>query len=224
MAIKTAIKFVFGNAKLAKGKYKIVGFGIPADLDFIDGRRKRNTCPGAKDCRDVCFAKQGMFLFKNVKAARKTALDQTLNEDFVSLAIADLTKLAKNGYNVVRVHDSGDFYSQEYLNKWYAIAKAMPNLVFYAYTKSFALDLWTGKPDNFRLIQSLGGRWDSRIDLSKPHSRIFTDHNVRIANGYVDGNVSDEPAIEGQVKIGLVYHGNRNMTGEQKQKFSLPVL
>jgi len=224
MASKTVIKFVLGNAKLGKGKYKIVGFGIPADYNFNDGKRNRNTCAGAKDCRDVCYAKQGMYLFSNVKAARNKALEQTLDSGFVTLAIADLTKLAKNGYNVVRVHDSGDFYSQEYLNKWYSIAKALPNLVFYAYTKALNLDLWKDKPSNFRLIQSLGGRWDSKIDLSKPHSRIFTDHNVRIANGYVDGNVSDEPAFEGEVKIGLVYHGNRNMNNEQKQKFSLPVV
>lgn len=224
MTIKTAIKFIFGNAKLLKGKYKIVGFGIPADVDFIDGSRKRNTCAGAKDCRSVCYAKQGMYLFSNVKAARNKALEQTLRSDFVSLAIADLEKLSRKGFNVVRIHDSGDFYSQAYLDKWHAIARALPNLVFYAYTKSLNLDLWTGKPDNFRLIQSLGGRWDRKIDLAKPHSRIFTDHDVRIANGYVDGNVSDEPAIEGEVKIGLVYHGTRNLTGEQKVKFSLPVV
>ena len=40
-----------GNAKLLKtsgGEYRVVGFGLPADVDFVgvDGE-KRNTCPGA---------------------------------------------------------------------------------------------------------------------------------------------------------------------------------
>ena len=36
----------------------------------------------------------------------------------------------------VRVHDSGDFYSPKYLNKWVDIATQNKDVIFYAYTKS----------------------------------------------------------------------------------------
>ena len=228
--MKNTIKFVTGNSKLNKftsvngNEYRIVGFGIPADLDFNDNGKHRNTCAGAKDCRSVCYAKQGMYNFSNVKKARMEALEQTLAADFVEKSIAGLTKFAKSKFNVVRVHDSGDFYSQEYLEKWYAIAAAVPQMKFYAYTKALNLDLWTNKPDNFQIVQSLGGVWDKRVDVSKPHSRIFVSEEERIAAGYVDGNLHDGFAIEGFVNIGLVYHGNKNMSTQDKAKFSLPVV
>jgi hypothetical protein len=227
--VKTINKFVTGNTKLNKitgegGAYQIIGFGIPADLDFKDGKRKRNTCPGADHCREVCYAKQGMYRFNNVKVARQKALDATMDVNFVETMIEDLTKFFKKGINTVRVHDSGDFYSQEYLDKWYSIASQMPWMKFYAYTKALNLDLFTNKPDNFQIIQSLGGRWDRKIDLTKPHSRIFTNDEARIANGYVDGNINDAPAIDGVVKIGLVYHGGKNLDETQKTRYNLPVL
>ena len=36
----------------------------------------------------------------------------------------------------VRVHDSGDYYSKEYLLKWFEIAKKMPDIKFYSYTNN----------------------------------------------------------------------------------------
>jgi hypothetical protein len=92
-------------------------------------------------------------------------------------------------------------------------------MTFYAYTKSMHLDL-TGAPANFKVTQSLGGKHDALVNLGKPHSRIFSTDDDRIAAGYVDGNVDDSPAIEGVVSIGLVYHGVKNLTPAQKKFFS----
>ena len=69
-------------------------------------------------------------------------------------------------------------------------------------------------------MQSLGGKYDDRVNLDRPHSRIFSDDNARVAAGYVDGNVDDMPAINGDIKIGLVYHGTKNLTPAQKDFFS----
>lgn len=209
------------NEKLAKtsgGFYNVVGFGLPADHTFLDANLvERNTCPGALACRAVCFAKQGRYVQKNVKGARAFNLAFTQSDGFVAGIIADLNRM--RSVNTVRIHDSGDFYSQEYFNKWCEIARALPRLTFYAYTKSLHLDL-DGAPDNFKVTQSLGGKHDASVDLSRPHSRIFADDDARIAAGYVDGNVSDAPAIQGLVQIGLVYHGQRHLTPAQKKFFS----
>jgi len=215
------LKWSNGNEKLNKdngGVYRILGFGIPADYDFQLNGEKANTCPGALACRAVCFAKQGRYAMPNVIAARQHNLMMSLSADFVDMVIADLKRFRK--VNTIRVHDSGDFYNAEYYAKWCDIAKAMPHLTFYAYTKTINMDLWGNKPANLIITQSLGGKHDSLVNLNMPHSRIFADDAARINAGYVDGNVNDVPAIEGIVRIGLVYHGQRNLTDAQKKYFA----
>jgi hypothetical protein len=125
----------------------------------------------------------------------------------------------RRSYNTIRVHDAGDFYSQEYFAKWCEIARALPDHTVYAYTKALDLDLWTDKPDNFQVVQSLGGIFDRAVDMNRSHSRIFASHEAREAAGYVDGNVNDIPAIEGVTRIGLVYHGTRKLTLPQARYF-----
>jgi hypothetical protein len=214
------LQWILGNAKLQKtsgGEFgRVVGFGIPADTDIeIDGRNF-NTCPGALACRGVCYAKQGAYLWASTVAARKRSLDQTLTDTFAADAIADLQ--AMRGVGVVRIHDSGDFYSQKYLDAWCDIARALPSIIFYAYTKSLHLN-FNGAPTNLRITQSLGGKFDNLVQLGKPHSRIFSTDEARVAAGYVDGNESDAPAIKGLVQIGLVYHGNKKLTDAQSRFF-----
>jgi len=209
------------NEKLVKtqgtGAYNIVGFGLPADYNFLDVNLvRRNTCPGALACRAVCYAKQGGYRYPASKAARAHNLALSQQDAFVSLVVADLKRM--RAANTVRIHDSGDFYSQEYFNKWCDIARALPYLTFYAYTKSLTLDL-SGAPENFKVTQSLGGKHDNLVNLGKPHSRIFTSHDDRERAGYVDGNLTDAYAIEGEQKIGLVYHGGKNLTEGQKKYF-----
>lgn len=208
------------NEKLEKtsglGTYNIVGFGLPADYDFERDGVKYNTCPGALACRGVCYAKQGGYRFPDSIAARSHNLAFSQTDGFVAGIVSDLKRFRKA--NTVRIHDSGDFYSQEYFDKWCAIANALPHLTFYAYTKSLTLDL-AAAPANLKVTQSLGGKYDASVDLDAPHSRIFSDHDARLAAGYVDGNLSDEPAIQGLIKIGLVYHGNKNLTESQKVYF-----
>lgn len=214
------LQWIKGNAKLQKtsgGDFgRVVGWGIPADYEFqVDGVGL-NTCVGALACRGVCYAKQGAYLWASTVAARKRALDQTLSPTFTADAIADLQ--AMRGVGVVRIHDSGDFYSQRYLDAWCEIARALPSLIFYAYTKSLHLS-FDGVPPNLRITQSLGGKFDHLVQLGKPHSRIFATDEARIAAGYVDGNASDAPAIQGLVQIGLTYHGNKKLTDAQSRFF-----
>lgn len=214
-----AISLSKGNAKLVKTsgeEYKVIGFGIPADHNFESLGQTVNTCPGATACRSVCYAKQGRYLMPNVMQARQDNLSESLKETFVADMIQSLTKA--RSYNVVRIHDSGDFYSQSYLDKWSAIARALPTKVFYAYTKAHHLS-FANIPNNLRIVRSLGGRWDKLVDLTQSHSRIFSSEQARVDAGYVDGNINDIPAIEGIVKIGLVYHGTRKLTEAQTAYF-----
>jgi prepilin-type processing-associated H-X9-DG protein len=221
MAKAFNIKWTKGNEKLQKdngGTYNIIGFGIPADYDFQHNGETVNTCPSALACRAVCYAKQGRYAMPNVIAARQHNLEMSQNPYFVDFVVADLERMRK--VNTVRIHDSGDFYDQEYYDKWCAIATMLPEITFYAYTKTVNMDLWSHKPDNLKITQSLGGKHDENVNLDMPHSRIFATHEDRVNAGYVDGNVNDVPAIEGLVQIGLVYHGQRKLTDSQKRYFA----
>lgn len=211
-----------GNSKLVKtngqGEYKILSFGLPADYDAVLMGERINTCPGAQACRGVCYAKQGRYMMPNVYNARMNNLRASVLPGFVDNVVAEIKR--RRTYNTIRIHDSGDFYSQEYYNRWCDIARALPDHTFYAYTKSMHLDLYSNKPSNLRIVQSLGGKHDKLVNMSQPHSRIFSSDDARIAAAYVDGNVNDLPAIEGDLCIGLVYHGVRRLTVAQSKFFS----
>mgnify|MGYP003651091496 FL=1 len=108
----------------------------------------------------------------------------------------------------VRIHDSGDFYSPEYLNKWVTIAKQNKNVIFYAYTKSikfFTEGLIV--PTNLKIIFSEGSKIDNLIDVKKHrHARIFKDVATLLNEGYIDASSNDLQAITDNKKVGLVYH------------------
>lgn len=211
----------FGNSKLEKtgkalGK-RIAAFNLPPDFAFTDSSGKaQNTCPGALACRAVCYAKQGRLAMPAAVNVRRTNLEAAQSSTFVVDMVQALTA---SRTNIVRVHDSGDFFSQAYVDAWVAIATACPDVTFYAYTKSLHLD-FARMPGNFRIVQSIGGKYDTRLDPDFPHSRIFSSDAARIAAGYVDGNADDRPAIEGLVQIGLVYHGTKKLTPAQAAYFS----
>jgi hypothetical protein len=215
------LQWIKGNKKLQKTAGidgRVVGWGIPADHNFRgrDGAIL-NTCLGALACRGVCYAKQGAYLWRSTVNARNKSLAQTMSDTFVADAIADLGRMRKVA--AVRIHDSGDFYSQEYLDSWSAIAAAFPKIIFYAYTKSLHLD-FSALPSNFRVTQSLGGKFDGLVKLGKSHARIFATDEARVAAGYIDGMINDRPALDGLVKIGLVYHGNKKLTTAQSNFFA----
>jgi hypothetical protein len=85
-------------------------------------------CPG-------CYAAKAQVRFPTtVVPSRLTKFEASKQDDFVTRIVQEL-KQTKKVYNYVRVHSSGEFYSQEYINKWVTIAKQLPNVTFYAFTK-----------------------------------------------------------------------------------------
>ena len=198
--------------------YRVVSFNLPAGGYEVEGK-SYITCPGADACLALCYARQGTFLFKGSKRVRidnhqlllTTHVTHGLQGviDILDEAVKSVTKTVA----VIRLHDSGDFFKKWYVEAWVEVIKRHPNILFYAYTKSFPMFKGIDLPSNFRVTYSFGGKWDKKID--GPNSRIFPTLDDRIKAGYVDGNDSDMPAILGEHNIGLVYHGVKNPTDEQ---------
>jgi hypothetical protein len=53
-----------------------------------------------------------------------------------------------------RIHVSGDFFNQSYLNRWMSFAEEFPHINFMAFTKMFDLD-YRGRPKNLKIIWSV---------------------------------------------------------------------
>jgi hypothetical protein len=190
------------------GGVKVYNFGIPA----FRSSTGLMTCPMAGACAAGCYAKSGAYLWGTVKNAYEKRLEATLATDFVDQVSAELERILKSTKTVVvRIHDSGDFYSMEYFKKWLTIMAKYPDVQFYAYTKMVKMLKGSKIPANFTLIFSMGGKQDSLIEMnSDRHSRVFNTLKELKLAGYVDTSKNDLLAIGKNKKIGLVYHGAKS--------------
>lgn len=80
-----------------------------------------------------CYARKAEKCYPNVLPFRKRNYKASLENSFVDQINAEIKK---SKYNIIRPHASGDFYSQEYIEKWTTIAIQNPDKKFYAYTKN----------------------------------------------------------------------------------------
>lgn len=173
-----------------KEQFFNVGFAALTGL-ALDERTNEfkivNTCPGAGSCKIDCFARGGgKIQFEGPWISDARLLTWILNdpksfEEQLKKEIAAANKrYNKDGIKVsIRWHDSGDFFSPEYVDMAINIAKAFPTTDFYAYTKIADVAL-ASLPKNFQINWSEGAHtsqekkikmFDPRLEKVK-HSRI----------------------------------------------------
>ncbi len=199
------------NSKIkASSGIKTYNFGIPA----YKSNTGMVTCPMADKCVKGCYATMGAYRFSNVAKAFEERLQLTLSDSFTQVMSNEIKsrKVLK-----VRIHDSGDFYSPEYLTKWIEVMKLNPNVQFYAYTKMVKIfkdfESKGFMPENFTYIFSYGGKQDKLINKdTERHSKVFETVEQLTQEGYIDASKDDNLALTVNSKVGLVYHGNKNYT------------
>ncbi|MFA5879913.1 MAG: hypothetical protein WC860_07035 [Candidatus Margulisiibacteriota bacterium] len=123
-----------------------------------------STCPLATVfCKKSCYALKAERLYPQVKISRLNNFNQSKNDYFVNDMI-DIIKAIQDKKTVkyFRIHESGDFYNNLYWHKWVTIAQNFPDIVFYAYTKSFFIDA-SLKPKNFILLASIDTTSEERF-------------------------------------------------------------
>jgi len=168
------------------------------------------TCPFAGSCKKFCFAGKGNYVrYPKITELMDKKHTLTLSSKFPQLM--DEAIKAKRKLNFVRIHDSGDFYSPKYLNKWLEIIRKNPTIKFYAYTKSHTFLTGLDIPDNFDYIKSYGGKHDDKInDSIDRHAKIFPTHEDIKNAGYMDASDNDLLATKwmnpDNHKIGLIKH------------------
>lgn len=123
----------------------------------------------------------------------------------------------------VRIHESGDFYNGEYLKAWIEVARRMPDMNFYAYTKSVpyvkSMEKQLSEVPNFSITLSKGGKRDSELgDVDVKESHVFnTPEEVLKAGLVVD--LDDKLARQSGGKdsnFALLVHGTQEK-GEMSQ-------
>ncbi len=178
------------NAKMQHsetGTEAIFDIGLPALKGLAVNEKTGqfvvvDTCPGAGACKTYCYAMKGSYvMFKAVSMGLARMLNFLLNdpEGFKNKLNAEIaaarSKMAKKGARVVvRWHDAGDFFSPEYLDMAYGVARDNPDVGFYAYTK--IADVATGdRPKNFNMNFSQGALsgQEKKVDFKRvKHSKV----------------------------------------------------
>jgi hypothetical protein len=110
----------FGNTKL----YKILIFDLPAG----------KSCLNCSSCASRCYAKKAEVQHPETEIFRATNFHLVKN-NLKFLKNILVKQLSKTSIPTVRIHASGDFYSQGYIDMWDSIISSFPTINFYAYTK-----------------------------------------------------------------------------------------
>lgn len=188
--ITTRPKAVLGtNAKMEKSATEgeiVYDLTLPALKGIVVDEETGDfveitTCPGAGECQLFCYARKGgyvMFPASSMSAAQ--ALNFLVNDPVgysakVNHEIQSAKKKSdKHGIKlVVRWHDAGDFFSKEYLDLAFDVARANPDVDFYAYTKIGDVAI-SDKPENFIINFSSGSKRgeEKKIEIHKSKGNV----------------------------------------------------
>jgi len=204
-----------GNAKLS---LSIGTFSIPAG----------HTCPFAKEClskadrvtgklidgehcRFRCFSASQENYLPLVRKARWHNFDILKKASTIERMGQVIQESIPFGIAFMRVHVSGDFFSEKYFLAWLNVAMNNPLVTFYGYTKALPFIVKYRKlmPKNFRFVASRGGTCDSLI--GKYHLRsaevVFSPEEAAVKNLEIDHE--DNLAILSKKSFALLLHGTQ---------------
>lgn len=178
----------------------IYNWSIPALAAKLSNGTNVKTCPNAGVCATVCYARNGTYNFSNVKGRHVKNLEYIIEDPkgWFGQMLEEVSKPKMRGKHV-RIHDAGDFFSEDYLRMWLKLAELVPEVTFYCYTKEvsmFKRVLANGCPSNFKYLFSMGGREDHLIDKENDrHAEVFPDDAAILDAGYMNQDASDLLAI-----------------------------
>lgn len=218
-------------------RYGIHNWTLPAWVTRLPDGTNVNVCPAAGACVKLCCARNGAYKFPGVVAAHQRNLALVMG-DLGKFTVAmldeldkprfrkprpphlpdlprdhlhpDVAELLDNGAPIIRVHDSGDFFSDDYLAAWLHIATLRPDVLFYAYTKevSRVRRVAADGPPNFLFCFSMGGREDNLIDTTEggdQHVDVFPTRDALLDAGYTPQTSHDLLCVVApSTRVGIV--------------------
>ena len=113
-------------------------------------------CLDCSSCASTCYAVKSYRQYPNVKTAWDRNLDFAKN-DVDTMAVHLYKQLKNTKQKVVRIHSSGDFISQAYVDMWADLVETFSHIKFDTYSKSterFDFSRINSLP-NFNLVNSI---------------------------------------------------------------------
>lgn len=225
----------FGKPNIKLIKLKLIGF-IVHSFSLLAG----HTCPYAKDClskailnaltgkRTIedgpdtkfrCYSASQETQYNAVYATRarnteimRSALSQL---EIFNILVEGIKNLPRN-MNGLRIHESGDFFSSDYLKAWIDVCNHYPDIRFYAYTKALPFLLKYSNEvldtENLNITLSRGGMRDDLIPTLKQKGFfeaivVFSVQEALEKNLPIDND--DSHALLGGEDFALLIHGTQ---------------
>jgi hypothetical protein len=148
----TISRFGIGNLKIGLGVFtysrlpgnpKRIALGV-MDQKEISGE-PCGTCPGStKECESICYAARPV-------AENGPVYDMWKRNSETEDVPMELPPDAK----LVRLHISGDFSSQGYINGWFALFAGRPDVKLWAYTRSWRVASLLPALDRLRALPNV---------------------------------------------------------------------
>jgi hypothetical protein len=234
------LKFSSGNAKL---KDRLI-FSLPAGYScphagvcktFADRTTGAITdlpqYTGVTAERDFrCFAAMAEVR-PNVREARwhnwdllRETIHMNGNQAVLIRDLIDLSLLMHPPKKLVRIHESGDFWTENYMKAWMMVAQGRPEQKFYAFTKS--LGMWYNLrdmiPANFYLTASHGGTLDYLIDkypnvYQRVSHVVYTEEQAAELGLQIDHN---DDLCFGNKHFALLVHGSQRAGSDASKAIS----
>ena len=196
----------------------------------VPRNRERDPKTGTlvQDCGDIrCYAASEEARYPSAQKMRWRNYDLLQKFDTagqVNLILKSLEYFEQSNYkiDVFRIHESGDFYNQEYFNSWIEVAKQKPEILFYAYTKSlpFWIEKQTDIPENLKLIASVGGKHDDSISKHDLRSAVIVNSPEEAKSLQLPIDIDDTLAYNGDSNFALLIHGAQPK-GSEASKHSI---
>lgn len=210
----------------------ILNWTIPALVTVLPDGRTIRTCPSSGVCARACYARAGAYMFSNVLAKHQQNLAYVLDEPDrwaehmvreirgKRAARVDCAVCARSEFPVkVRIHDAGDFFSDPYTLLWRQVIEAVPQVLFYAYTKEVdrVRRLLEADPlPNCKIVFSFGGTQDAALDPGVDRvCDVFPTVDALTAAGYHDQAACDLLAVVGPTPVGMGANNIRHLIKRQ---------
>ncbi|WP_435158194.1 GP88 family protein [Amycolatopsis sacchari] len=210
----------------------VYNWTLPAWAGRLPDGRTYNTCPSAGICREVCYARHGTYLWPAVRAKHQANLQFVLDDlpGWEQAMCAELAAAKFDG-RWIRVHDSGDFFSDAYTRSWLSVMRCRSNVNFYCYTKEierFRRLVEPYPPDNFLWVYSYGGTQDGEIDTTTDRiADVFPDEESIAVAGWSSQEASDLLAVLGPRLVGVpanrIPHFLRRLRGRRFSEWQAEV-
>lgn len=183
------------------------------------------TCPFAKECKVIVGEHSGKFLNDSqsfrcyaASAERFPSARNSRWRNYRAVLSGIMPDLS--GCTHVRIHMAGDFFSQEYFDKWLSVCWSHRKTMFWAFTKS--LPFWIARldyiPPNLNLTASFGGVYDHLIGkYGLKHATVYK--NITDVPHGVPVDTNDIYAANGQNSFALLdnnIHCNHMVITEKK--------